>query len=867
MQSTSPAAIGGGLVVLDVGFGGSLVGATAYTTTEGEAMQGTLRRLDGAEEQRPGTGVVFAGGSHGLRFDLPHLSIADADGVVRVSFVAEVVFTPDADQAGLAYLFATPHVAAGYRDGELVVGFRNLEDGTWSDCAAVPCPAAGEEHILSIQQLVTHTGAVVLESELDGESLPYVKATSELRIGSEGTAVGFANDIHHGAPARGFAGSLAALRVAGSDGAWGGADFLYQRTRAAVAAAAGFAGTREETYAALAGLVPGNYVDVSPADSDSVVVAKAAMVRPTARQADFQQELLTAFIHFGPNTFYAQEWGHGTEDPARFDPSEDIDPDSWARELRDAGFRLAVLTLKHHDGFTLWPSRYTDHTVAATPWRDGKGDIAAEFAAAARRYGLQVGFYVSPADSAAEIRGVFGNGSARSPRTIPTLVPGDDRAGLDLPTFTYEATDYGQYFLNTLYEVLTQYGDIAEVWFDGAGGNTTGSETFDYDAYYDLIEKLQPNANVASGGRDIRWVGNEAGVSRQNEPSVIPVIDEGPGKIEEIQPRGPFNENLGSDAQLAAAVRTGAANRLHWWVTETDMRITKGWFAHPDDVPKSGPRLLEYFEQTVARNSVLLLNVPPTSTGRFAPASVTSLRDFAAERRRAYTLDRALGAPVTVAGEAVSSITNGNLRDGHAFAAEDRTPIVVDLGEERTIARVGLREEILGAGMTVASFTVEAKVSDEWVEVAGAGVVGSQRFLKLANPVTARLWRVTVTDARGPYVIAAVNLWEELDADPGRAVDVYVDSSAPVAGDGSEQRPFASLEQFRQLDLAPGATLHFRAGQDHPDADVIFWGYGTDDAPIRVASWGEGTEPTIGGASLSARFARYAAQGWVVAAG
>ncbi|MBK7822237.1 MAG: alpha-L-fucosidase [Tessaracoccus sp.] len=590
------------------------------------------------------------------------------------------------------------------------------------------------------------------------------------------------------------------------------------------------------------------------------------MVRPTLRQADFQQELMTAFVHFGPNTFYGQEWGHGTEDPARFDPTEDIDPDSWVRELRDAGFRLAILTLKHHDGFALWPSRYTDHTVAASPWRAGKGDIAAEFAAAARRYGLRVGFYVSPADSAAEIRGVYGNGSARSPRTIPTLLPGDDREGKDLPTFTYEATDYGQYFLNTLYEVLTQYGDIAEVWFDGAAGNTESAETFDYDAYYDLIDHLQPNANVAAGGRDVRWVGNEAGVSRWNEPSVIPIADDGPGVIREIQPRGPFNENLGSDAQLAAVVGSGEANKLHWWVTETDMRITEGWFAHPGDVPKSGPRLLEFFEQTVARNSVLLLNVPPTTTGRFAPASVASLRDFAAERRRAFTLDHALGAPVTVGGEVVTSITNGNLRDGHLFAAEDRTPVVVDLGEERTIARIGLREEILGAGMTVASFRVEALVAEEWVEVASAGVVGSQRFLKLANPVAARVWRVTVTDARGPYVIAALNLWEELETDPGRAVDVYIDSSAPAAGDGSEQRPFTSLEQFRQLELAPGATLHFRAGQDHPDADAVFWGYGTDDAPIRVVPWGDGPEPTIGGAPLSERFARYAAQGWIVTA-
>ncbi|MFT3888260.1 MAG: alpha-L-fucosidase [Arachnia sp.] len=827
-------------------------------------MHGSLRRLDGGEDQQPGKGVVFSGGAEGVRFDASSLTIVGPDGLVNASFVAEVVFTPAAEQADLAYLLTTRHIAVGYRDGEFVVGFRSLEDGAWTDCAAVACPAAGEEHIFSVAQILTHDGNVVLETELDGELLPYVKATAEQRIGAEaGSSVAFANDVD--GAAAGFAGEIAALRVSGSDGAWGGADFLYQRTAdAAAAASASFDGTREETYAALEGLTPANYQDVSPEDTDSQIVAKAAMVRPTSRQANFQQELMTAFLHFGPNTFYEQEWGHGTEDPARFDPSEDIDPDSWVRELRDAGFRTAVLTLKHHDGFSLWPTRYSDHSVAGSPWRGGKGDVAAEFAAAARRYGLRVGFYVSPADSSAELKGIYANGSKRTPRTIPTLVEGDDRAGKDIPTFTYEVTDYGQYFLNTLYEVLTQYGEVSEVWFDGAPGNTAATETFDYDAYYDLIDHLQPNANVASGGRDVRWVGNEAGVSRQNEPSVIPIIDKGPGAIVEIQPRGPFNENLGSDAQLAAVVKSGDANKLHWWVTETDMRITKGWFAHPDDVPKSGPRLLEYYEQTVARNSVLLLNIPPTKTGRFAPASVESLRSFASELRRAFTLDHALGAPVTVGDEAVTSITNGNLRDGHWFAATDRTPIVVDLGQERTIARFALREDILGAGMTVASFTVEAEVDGVWTEVAHSGVVGSQRILKLAHPVTARHWRVTVTDARGPYVISAVNLWEELDVDPGKATDVYVDATAPVAGDGSEQRPFTSLEQFRQLELATGATIRFRAGQDYPDADLRFWGYGTDNAPITVTTWAEGSAPTIGGVSLADKFASYAAQGWVV---
>ena len=485
-----------------------------------------------------------------------------------------------------------------------------------------------------------------------------------------------------------------------------------------------------------------NYIDVSPEDSDALILAKAALVRPTPRQAAWQAEQLTAFLHFGVNTFLDKEWGDGTEDPACFDPTEEVDADAWVREPRDAGCRTAILTLKHHDGFMLWPSRYSNHTVAASPWKDGAGDVAAEFVAAARRHGMNVGFYVSPADSHAERLGIYGNGSDRSPRTIPTLVPGDDRAGGGLPTFTYDATDYGAFFLNTLYEVLTQYGEVSEVWFDGAMGNTEATEVFDYDAYHDLVSRLQPGANIAVGGRDIRWIGNEEGVAREDEWSVVAIRDPGPGMIEVIEDAGPFSPDLGSDAQLVAAVRSGRANRLHWWPAEADMRLTADWFAHDQDVPKSGPQLLRHFEETVGRNAVMLLNVAPTRTGRFAPESVQALRDFAAERRRAFTVDHADGLPFG-----------------------QGSPYVVDLGAERTISRVGVREDILAAGMTIRSFSVEAEVEGAWRQVAESGVVGSLRIIRLPEPVTARLWRITVTDARGAHVVAAIHLWEPLAQD------------------------------------------------------------------------------------------------------
>lgn len=610
------------------------------------------------------------------------------------------------------------------------------------------------------------------------------------------------------------------------------------------------------------GFVPGNYQDVAASDSIATILRKAALLRPTPEQAIWQEEGLTAFIHFGINTFYDQEWGSGTEDPRLFDPS-DLDPDLWVRSLRDAGFRTTIITLKHHDGFHLWPTRYSGHSVAASPWLSGRGDIARLFVDAARRHGMKVGFYLSPADSNAELHGIFGNGSARTLRSIPTLVADDDRAGRDLARFEYRATDYGAFFLNCLYEILTQYGQIHEVWLDSAQGNTAATETYDYPAFHDLIGRLQPTAQIAVGGREIRWVGNESGIARASEWATVAVFDPGEGAIELIQD-GSFSEDIGGDQQLVAAVRSGAANRLHWWPTEADMRITRGWFAHPDDVPKTGTELLQHYELTYGRNSVMLLNVPPTTTGQFSPEASASIADFASERRKAYTLDHALGRDALVAGTAVLSMTNGSLRDGQLFRVGEECQVSIDLGEPRPIARVGLAEAIGISGQAVSGFTIEAGDDGRWDIVGEGGTIGAHRIVKLAGPVLARHWRVSVSSARGDWTLAAINLWEQLESDPGRAVEVFVDGSAPRAGIGTRERPLNSMEQFRTLELAPGAVISFRSGTDTPDADLTLCGYGTADAQIVVLPWGSGAEPTIGGQSLAARFEGYAAQGWSV---
>ena len=213
-------------------------------------------------------------------------------------------------------------------------------------------------------------------------------------------------------------------------------------------------------------ITPGPLIPVSPTDSQATILAKAANVIPSPQQIAWQHLELTAFIHFGMNTFTNSEWGSGTEDPKLFNPTQ-LDARQWMRALESAGIKQATLVVKHHDGFALYPSRYTTHSVKYSPWKDGHGDVVRDFVNAAHEYGIKVGFYLSPADRHEALPGgSFANGSPSVTTKIPTLVPGDNRH----PThfYTYQLDDYNRYFMNQLYELLTQYGPVYELWFDGA---------------------------------------------------------------------------------------------------------------------------------------------------------------------------------------------------------------------------------------------------------------------------------------------------------------------------------------------------------------------------------------------------------------
>lgn len=836
--------------LLDVSYTGTLNG-NSYTRAGNEVLAGELNRRAGTEIMADGNVTLKAAGE-GLDFTAADFQL----GATKLDngFVAEAVFTPSEGQMKQGTVIAVGgNLFARYTSSGngFEYGFSSNAGGSWKTVSeSIPVPEVNKPHVFSMAYVPNEDGTAELVAGLDGTLLTPVTGPQAVRNASSATTVSFGAEIEAAADNRAFKGSLDKTRFAALTAGYDPTAIKYQELAV---------GEPEVCEPLL--IDPANYVSVSTGDCEANILAKSALVRPTLAQLEWQESRQTAFVHFGINTFYNQEWGHGTEDPARFDPT-DFDADSWVKTLRDNGFRYAVLTVKHHDGFMSYPSRYTDYTVASSPWKDGKGDVVKEFTDAAHKYGMKVGLYMSPADSNQEVDGVFGNGSAKSERTIPTLVPDDDRAGKDLPEFTYEATDYGAFFLNTLYEILTQYGQVDEVWFDGAQGNTGKQEFYDYPAFYDMIAQLQPNALVAVGGNDVKWIGNEQGIARDNEWGVLPVNKpEDGGKISPLTPDG--NQNLGSTQSMLKAVKNGGANNLHWWPGEADMKLTQGWFAHPNDAPKSPSAMLTKYHESAGRNAVLLLNVPPTTTGKFAPSSNTALEGFTAERAKAFTQDHALGLPVSVNGEASALLTDGNFRSSATQGLSAGESFEIDLGSPKAVDRIALSEDVLNHGQNVDGFLVEAKVNGAWTKVTEAGTVGVLRILKF-NTTTAQEFRVTVVGTRTPAFFANVSLYGTLADAPAPVMDLYVDCEAPVAGVGTQVRPFNSMEQFRQTEIASGATIHFKAGADCAASDTPFWGYGTDDAPITVTTYGDGTPALIGGKSLADNFAKRADQGWVV---
>ncbi|MDQ8153237.1 MAG: alpha-L-fucosidase [Gemmatimonadota bacterium] len=328
--------------------------------------------------------------------------------------------------------------------------------------------------------------------------------------------------------------------------------------------------------------------------STAARLPRRARPRPTAAQLAWQRDEFALFLHFGVNTFTDREWGDGTEDPRIFNP-QSLDARQWARTAREAGAKAVILTAKHHDGFCLWPTRTTTHSVASSPWRDGRGDVVREFVDAARAEKLRVGLYCSPWDRNSPVYG--------------------------------DSPKYNDLYIAQLTELLTQYGDIAEVWFDGANGEGPNGrkQTYDWPRIWGTVRRLQPNAVMFSdAGPDVRWIGNERGSAGDpNWSTVNPAIVTAPGVD------GP---------EIIRSLQHGDRDGSVWRPGETDVSIRPGWFYHAaeDAKVKSVDDLVGIWFSSVGRNSKLLLNVPPNRDGLLAAADVARLRGFKQARDRLF---------------------------------------------------------------------------------------------------------------------------------------------------------------------------------------------------------------------------------------
>jgi alpha-L-fucosidase len=517
-----------------------------------------------------------------------------------------------------------------------------------------------------------------------------------------------------------------------------------------------------------AAVPPAQVIPVAPSDSPATIIENAANVVPTPRQLAWQRLERMAFIHFGVNTFTGREWGTGTEDPNVFTP-HGLNTDQWAASLKDAGFKGGILTAKHHDGFLLFPSKYSAFGVASDfAWQNGQGDVVKNFTDSMRKYGLKVGIYISPADLREnQPGGRFANGSPQRQVTIP----GDPSQIVNGISFRFNSDDYNAYFENTLYELMSKYGTVDEVWWDMA--NPTGRpQPYNFLDWIKVVRALQPNAVMLNdGGPDVRWIGNEDGYARQSETSVVPYAGNAAIAADNIvnPPGGNGAPDLGSDALLSRrkADGTSAWNYLKWTPGECNGTLSArhNWFWQPNEVWRPVPELEEMYYGSVGRNCNSLLNVSPNRQGVLDQSAVTVLNQFNA--RLTGTFGSNLAAGATVANDGGTSNIDGrtpNLAlDGNLDSSWQPTTttggLVFTLPAARTFDVLSVQED-LNLGQRVKSYAVDAWNGSSWNQIATDTTIGQKKLIRLSSPVTTSQVRLRITGSRSNPAIAELGLFQ-----------------------------------------------------------------------------------------------------------
>jgi alpha-L-fucosidase len=480
-------------------------------------------------------------------------------------------------------------------------------------------------------------------------------------------------------------------------------------------------------------------VKILASDTVRELLEKAVRVVPSARQLSWQAIESQAFVHFGMNTFTDREWGLGTEDPKLFNPT-DFDAGQWVEAFKAAGMRGLIVTAKHHDGFCLWPSRFTEHSVKNSPWRDGTGDVVREVAEACRRGGLKFGFYLSPWDRHEPSYG-------DSPR-------------------------YNAHFKAQLRELLTDYGEISEVWFDGACGEGPNGkrQVYDWEGYWSLVRELQPNAVISIMGPDVRWIGNEAGVSRESEWSVVPVVgfddrpdETNPGGIAHLEAQA---RDLGSFGRIAEVARRGG--RLLWYPAQVDVSIRPGWFYHAaeDTKIKSLDELLDIYFGAVGGNAQLLLNIPPDKRGHIHENDARRLKELGDRLRATFAVNVAEGAELSSSyGLSTDGLSDAD-RARLVYESRSALSYEYDLRDIKAFNVATIQEDIRH-GQRIEAFALDVWDGREWKEIARGTTVGWKRLLRF-GVVEATKVRLRILQARADPGWPSLGLFLDAVRDSGR---------------------------------------------------------------------------------------------------
>lgn len=476
-----------------------------------------------------------------------------------------------------------------------------------------------------------------------------------------------------------------------------------------------------------------NFAVIQEGDTQQEIVRKAANVVPSPRQLRWQQLELTAFFHYGINTFTGREWGDGKEDPKIFDPAR-LDARQWVRTAKEAGIKQVILTAKHHDGFCLWPTTTTNHSVKSSPWKNGSGDVVKEVRDACNEYKIGFGIYLSPWDRNAAV---------------------------------YGTDAYNDFFIEQLTELLTKYGRIDEVWFDGANGEGTNGkkQVYDFDRWYAHIRKLQPSATIAIMGPDVRWVGTETGYGRDTEWSVVPTDNLDPSAVAVSSQQGiafkPQGDMRGSD--LGSRGKIANAKGLVWYPAETDVSIRPGWFYHKaeDDKVKSSEKLLDIYYNSVGKNSVMLLNIPPDKRGRVNESDIRSMQEWKRLRDETFSINLAKGATIhSQNGVNSKALTDGKYKTYWTTRQNDTTAIVnFSFSKPITFDVLELRENI-AVGQRIEHYILEYNQNNEWKKVAEGTTVGYKRLMRF-DPVSATNVRLRIISSRLSPTLSEFGLYHQ----------------------------------------------------------------------------------------------------------